>query len=264
MEKDNRLPTAELIETAAAVGLTVAATSSASAALAAAGLSLFPKSLGLLVDRAVRWKEADAAAFWKELVNGHDQDGTTAEEIAGLLEAHADEPFVRENILRSVKTIMDSVDPCVIVPLATLVRHAIKGKVRPDAFTRNAMRLLADVGRDEMDDLRRLLAWALFETTTQQSLMIIATNMRQIGNNEWEPIPWVVKTLRDPDPAQPPNQERNYVYLPGLENPPRVFHLLRTNGLAMEKSGISFASGPNTVVIERVIVERLNNVIRLA
>ncbi len=156
--------------------ITVAATAAAAppAALAAAGLAVLPKALGVLVDKALRWKEADAAAFWDRLLHDENADGITSEEIAGLIEAHADEPFVRENVLRSVRTLLESVDPCIIVPLATLARQCIRDKIAPDAFSRNTMRLFTELGRDEFADLRRLLAWILEETRIQPAVMIRA------------------------------------------------------------------------------------------
>ncbi len=92
----------------------------------------------------------------------------------------------------------------------------------------------------------------------------MSRNMRKISEKEWEPIPWIAEMPRDEDPSLPKGTRPDDAQLTGLNNPPRLFYLLRTNGLAMEKGGVSFVSGPNTVIIGRATAERLNGIIRLA
>jgi hypothetical protein len=253
------------VEVTATAGAAAIAAMKTMGAVGATALATGPMLLAAGVGVALDWRQRDAARFWHEVVNGKHGDDLTAAEIAGRVEAHMNEPYVRETLLRSVRTVLDAVDPAVVVPLATLARACLRDKTPPDAFTRSTMRLLTELGRDELGDLGRLAQWIMTETKVQAAVTLMAGNHEQVAKGQWVRIPWRVEMQRDEyvGKREGTNDER-YAVLVGLKAPDRLFSLLRLNGLASEASGVSFAAGPTTIVIERVTVERLREATRLA
>jgi hypothetical protein len=253
------------VEVGATAGAAVIATMGTVGAVGAAALAAGPTLLAAGVGVALERRKRAAEKFWHELVNGKHGDSLTAEEVAGRVEAHMDEPYVAETLLRSVRTVLDAVDPAVVVPLATLARACLRDKAPPDAFTRSAMRLLTELGRDELEDLGRLAQWILAESQVQLAVTLMAGNHQQVAKDQWIEVPWRVRMLRDEYVGkQDGEDEERYAYLVGLKAPDRLFYLLRLNGLASETRGVSFAAGPTAIVVERVTVERLRAATRLA
>lgn len=127
------------------------------------------------------------------------------------------------------------------------------------------MRLLTELGRDELEDLGRLAQWILAESKVQLAVTLLAGNHQQVAKDQWIEVPWRVRMLRDEYVGKKDGEdEERYAYLVGLKAPDRLFYLLRLNGLASETRGVSFAAGPTTIVVERVTVERLRAATRLA
>jgi hypothetical protein len=253
------------VEVGATAGAAVVTTMSTAGAVGAAALATGPMLLAAGVGVALEWRKRTAEKFWHELVHGKHGDGLSAEEVAGRVEAHVDEPYVAETLLRAVRTILDAVDPAVVVPLATLARGCLRDKVPPDAFTRSAMRLLTELGRDELDDLGRLTQWILAESKVQAAVTLMAGNHQKVAGDQWIEVPWRVRMLRDEYVGKKDgSDEERYVRLSGLKAPDRLFYLLKLNGLASETRGVSFAAGPTTIVVERITAERLHAATRLS
>lgn len=253
------------VEVGATAGAAVVATMATAGAVGAAALATGPMLLAAGVGVALEWRKRTAEKFWHELVHGKHADGLGAEEVAGRVEAHVDEPYVAETLLRSVRAVLDAVDPAVVVPLAALARACLRDKAPPDAFTRSAMRLLTELGRDELEDLGRLTQWILAESKAQRAVTLMAGNLQKVARDQWIDVPWRVRMLRDEYVGKKDgSDEERYARLPGLKAPDRLFYLLKLNGLASETRGVSFAAGPTTIVVERVTAERLHAATRLS
>jgi hypothetical protein len=80
VQDGKRGSTPAVVESLTTIAVAATAVAAPPTALAAAGLAVLPKALGVLVDRALRWKEADAADFWDRLLHDEEADGVTSEE----------------------------------------------------------------------------------------------------------------------------------------------------------------------------------------
>jgi len=112
--------------------------------------------LPTLVGIARAWKEQETDKWWNHVVDGDFHDDTSAEEIAGIIEANQEEPFVRESILRSLQTLWFTPDQCAVLPLAMLTREYIRDKKNPDSFFRGVCNLLLTCSQSDFGQLRDL------------------------------------------------------------------------------------------------------------
>jgi hypothetical protein len=227
-------------------------------AVAAGGLAILPLTLGKVLEKAIHWKQAEAARLWKNILRRGAVDGATEEEIAGLVEAHAEEPFVRETISRSVKAVLESVDPCVVVPLAAIAAECLRKRTPPDAHSRATIRLLCDLGREDLSDLQVLVSWVLKETTSQSLIQVVARDS-VTGSGSWQ-----AEVLRDQFVGTTTKDPDRYAVVRGLYDLPRLFHSLKACGLASDSRGVSFVAGPQSMVITRDVATRLERIVRLA
>jgi hypothetical protein len=140
----------------AAALVAVASAATPAAIVASAMVGALPQSLVSIIGIARRWKEGDAAKWWHQVLYSPLPDGVTPEEIAGRIDARQDEPCVRETILRSIRTLLDCVDSCVVTPLALLAREYLREGQIPDDFFRGVSRVLSDVSAAEFADLQVL------------------------------------------------------------------------------------------------------------
>ncbi|WP_438035104.1 hypothetical protein [Sorangium sp. So ce204] len=108
---------------------------------------------------AMNWKRIEAERFWNTLRERWAcDDDISREEVAGILESRAEEPAVRETIMRSVRALMDQVDSTSTVPLAALALEYLRDPAnKPDSFFRGSVRLLSDLAADELEELRSML-----------------------------------------------------------------------------------------------------------
>jgi hypothetical protein len=97
-------------------------------------LGAFPATLATGVGVACAWKEKDARRWWHHVIYDERHDNKTPEEIAGIIAAHQDQPFVRETILRSLRALLDSPDECTVTALAVLAREYLRDHKPPDYF----------------------------------------------------------------------------------------------------------------------------------
>lgn len=139
-----------------------AAGTAAGGVLAATLAALFP---GVLLGALVvgfDYRKHSVSAWWEAFTApGDDEPGVTREEIAGHIDAHKDEPHVRETILRGVRALFDAVADAAVIPLGVLAREYRRAQRRPDAYFRNAVGVLTSVSDEELEDLRALTSWML-------------------------------------------------------------------------------------------------------
>jgi hypothetical protein len=248
-----------LVAMGTSAGVATAAGSSAGMIALTGGASLLPWALTAVIAIARGWKEREAARWWYELLHGQGDEQATSEEIAGLIAAHQEEPFVRETILRSVRAIGEAVDPAAVSPLALLAREYVREQKAPDAFFRGASRLLAELSATEVFDLRRLLSWVLVETA-RDDVTVNAHEWKRVAG-ELRKVPWYIELLRDEFVGTTTESPNRDAVTTGISDPLRLFHLLRTNNLGSEGQGVAFDAGPGKVVLARVTIERLRRLL---
>ena len=258
-EARNALANATASGAAAAIG-----GASATGIAISAGCGAVASTLAMAVGVARGWKEADAAKWWFNVLHGPDpSDEATAEEIAGLIDAHQDKPFVRETILRSVRMLYDAVDKRATLPLAVLAREYLRGQKAPDRLFRGAAGLLAETSAEEMDELAQLLDWVLAKTKRSRVILNALEQQQQEGES-WLYVPWWFRIRRD-DPGGEDHGDRTSkdpaAYLDSDFHPrdgDRLLFLLQNNGLARgHVTGGLRGSGAPQIEIERVVAERL-------
>lgn len=167
-EKPSKLVTASaLVQEAltagggAGVAASMAAASGASPGLvvATAATALIPQGLAWLYNGAIGWKQREAAKWWMTMLTAERADDASAEEIAQEILDHQDKPHVRDTILRSVRGLLDALEPSVIPSLALLSREYIREKKKPDVFFRGTVGLLSNIAsEDELADLKRIIS----------------------------------------------------------------------------------------------------------
>lgn len=95
--------------------------------------------------------------FWKAVVEARRRDDVTPEEVAGMIEAHADEPWIRDNTIQSCRALALAVDDAVVPALGMLYAKYLGEKRRADRFFRGACRLLEDLSADEYEELQVII-----------------------------------------------------------------------------------------------------------
>jgi hypothetical protein len=149
-----------LAATAAAAGAAVTGASGGTA-LAVAAIGAAQPGLAMFVKIAAKWKEREAHQWWYNVLYGNGRDdGATPEKIAGIIDKNQEEPFVRETIMRSLRTLYDTPDPCAVLPLALLAREYIREGKAPDYRFRGLCDLLIASSRSEFDLLQQFVAKA--------------------------------------------------------------------------------------------------------
>lgn len=105
---------------------------------------------------------------WLEDVAATAEFGDEAELAAELLE-HADEPWVQDGVLQSLRAVLDVIDEAAIPSLTALAADYLYRKVAPDGFYKRCARVLADSNSRDLvalsGFLRGLLAVAPDEGT---------------------------------------------------------------------------------------------------
>ncbi len=226
-----------------------------SIALAAAAGAAAAQPLFLSVVR--HFTQNQLAAFARSLVRQiKTTDDISEEEIAGIIENWIEErESRRELIVSAVRRVLDDVDTAALRPLANLVIR-YRDQV-PDSVFRATARLIAQLSEAELDDLRRLVNWAL-ENTKRDDLTITTHDSEQSGG-EWRKLgAWRTEMLRDEfvgrrDGTQ---AERHHELL-GLSDPFRLFQLLKVNTLGFDGHGMAFDSGPGKIWFRRSVLEHL-------
>jgi hypothetical protein len=250
---------------ASAGGAALVAGGGASGALALGAVAAMPQTLSTMVRFALGYKEQQAARWWHAVVHGPQPSDVTPEEIAGRIYDGKDKPYVRETILQSVRALWDSLDDRAVEPLAVLARRYLRESRPPDGFFRGACRVLMELSAADFDDLKSLLTWAL-ASTAREELEISTRDQVEAAPGQWTRVPWETRILRDEHVGRRPSagetDHDRYAFAPTLADPLRLFFLLRTHGLAHEKGGVSYAAGPNTMIIRRDTATRLVTLLR--
>jgi hypothetical protein len=243
-------------ESATETALTVVGATGISQTL---GVAVFPVMLMNLIGYAWRWRQRAAAKWWYHFLYGPEDDEVTPEELAGRVEAHKDEPFVRETILRSVRALADSADDAAVIPLAVLAREYTGAGTSPDAFFRGTARLLVELSRNEISALRLLLNWVLVEAKRAQITLYAGQDQKMVDGT-LSKIPYV-KLLRDEFVGVRSDDPNREVRITGITDPRRLFYLLRINGLGQEGRGVAFDAGPGKIALDRSTIVHLRKVL---
>ncbi|WP_437546098.1 hypothetical protein WME97_41350 [Sorangium sp. So ce367] len=240
-------------------GIALASGAGPSMAAIQGGAGLLPWALTTVFAIARGWKEREVAKWWYELLHGQEDDQVTPEEVAGLIDAHQEEPFVRETVLRSVRALGEAVDPAVVTPLAVLAREYVSEQKTPDAFFRGTARVLADLSGGELADLRRVVSWGL-STCSEDRCMLVAFDQDVIsGKNkdEWPKIPWRVLMFA----GKFKSLDKADGVLDGVSNPNRLLRLLEMNDLATRPSSSAWGVDPLRIMVETETLSRLARVL---
>lgn len=122
-------------------------------------LGLFTTVLTMTFGFAYDLRKRMVAEWWNWMQTDAGDGGPTGAEFEELLRADAHEPYVSETVFRSIRAASDSVDPAAMKPLARLARWYSLEKRSPDRFFRDVASMLADMSKEEINELRKLLLW---------------------------------------------------------------------------------------------------------
>ncbi len=280
MSKDNQehgplVTTRELVATATAAGaaagqvlLIPAGTAPTVLALAATLITLFPPALAAFTEVGARRMRGRADRYFRSIVDNWAKDaGITHSEVAGILEAHKEDPNVSDAVWRAIRVLMDAPNEAAAVPLGVLTAEYARDKRPADQFFRGTVRLLSELSSAECQELLGVLDWTLAHSRRPR-VMVMARNEEKVsgGKDMWRQIPWTLSFRQDsPDNPDEPDRSRDgvvYTYDQHPADAERLFFLLKTNGLARE-SGVSFMGGtPPNIDLERSIAQRLATLLR--
>lgn len=246
------------IVTAGATAAIAAATATAAPASAAVWATI-PTVLGGICDVAMNWKRLEAQKFWDDLrANIATDAGVTPEEAEAHIQLRAEDPRFRDAILRSVRALMDAVDGAATVPLARLVAEYERDGAMADALFRGVARLLSELSRTELKELRDMLEWA-FEGTEASGIRLIATDLIWDGTQgEPHPASWHVLRYTNLTGSQRMHEGR----FESVGNPTRLLHLLEMHGVARQPNDQGWPGyNPVRIWIERDVAERLQRIL---
>ncbi|WP_437998251.1 hypothetical protein WMF26_48380 [Sorangium sp. So ce185] len=228
----------------------------------AALATVMPVVLSGLWWTGMHWKRIEAERLWRRITDDWAaSEDVTREEIEGRIAARAEEPAVREVIMRSVRALMEQVDSATTVPLGALAQEYLRDPVnKPDAFFRGAVRVLSEIDGGELNELREMLDWVL-RTTSRDEVEIRAWNLevrsRLPGFDELQAEPWVLVTLVDDVVADEPwEREDARITFARVSEPERIFQLLQANGLALPGRATVAGAAPPHIRVPRLTAAR--------
>ncbi len=258
----------EIATTAAATGAAVGqaltigpAAATTTLAMAAAFVALFPPIIATLSEAGIRRMRARADRFYASIVeNWATDDEMTAEEVAGILEAHKEDPNVADAIWRAVRALMDAPNDDAAVPLGVLAAEYARDKRPADAFFRGTTRLLTELSTAESRDLQRLVFWTLETAPDAQEVTLVAFDRDATAGpdaNAWPVVPWRVLMFHSNTSLSAPDG-----ILEELQEPVRLLSLLENTFLAFAGSLGWMGASPRQVSIRLEVVRRLAGVFR--
>ena len=168
------------------------------------------------------------------------------ERVLAELQAKSEDPLVQDVIFESLRSIEDVIVADTLVPLSKLAReYASEGK-RIDGFFRAVRRTLSDLTEDEYRDLRSLLE--SIDAIGDFPAPLIELRLTGAAVDYLRPVTDVSK-----------NAKYEAVELGVHPHAPRLFSLLRTNGLGTDGTSGSWGarSGPGVIILERATVHRV-------
>lgn len=251
----------DAITTAATAGaaitqvVTVSPDASQPVVVAAALLvALFPQVIAAFSEVAMRRMRKRADLFYRSIVDRWARDANITEaEVAGLLEAHKEDPNIADAVWRAVRELMEAPSDDAAIPLGVIAADYARSGRAADSFFRGVVRLLSELSSLEMSELRELLNW-LHNKTASERFDVVARNLEIASSDResWKEVPWSVSLHNRASGSE------KEVRFPGkLSDAGRLIVLLKANGLATE-SGMSFWDyNPPSAELQRGIVERL-------
>lgn len=178
-------------------------------------------TIGFLLRSALSLKSADVDRWWSRVV-AEEEPARFEEEIM----RRADEPAVREVILRSVRALVDAADDAAIEPLARLARMYLPPTPLnpPDAFFRGTARMLGEASREELAGMVEVCRLVLL---ADSSFVTLAAKQPP-----GSPTSWII-VINEHDDEQRTNSlsKIDPPRWAGAVAPDRVFSLLERNTL---------------------------------
>jgi hypothetical protein len=237
---------------------------------AAAGLAAIPGTLNAIIGATRTWKEADTLKWWNELVFGPAPgDEASAEAVAAIIDEHFDMPFVRENVLRSLRTVQECYAREALTPLAVLGRDYLRAEKAPDRFFRGVTGLLKETSGREIREVVDLLEWVLAATRRSKVIVMARHSEKMPPDDRWAEVPWTYRSRRD-DPGGADDGDRETKgpegYIRSQCHPDdghRILLLLRDNDLARHHIGAYVGTIPLEIEIERDAARSLVELLRL-
>lgn len=227
-------------------------------AMAAVLVALFPPIVAAISEAGIRRMRSRADRFFQSVIDtwAHDADITSAE-VAGVLEAHKDEPHVAEAIWRAVRSLMEAPSDHAAIPLGVLAADYAREKRAADAFFRGSVRLLAELSAEEVAELHDLTRWTLAQSRGNR-VDFIARDLELTSpdRSTWKITPWTLD-LRD----RSAGSEAEMRFSGSLSDAGRLLYLLKLNGLARESSVSFHDYNPPSAEVERTTLERILRVL---
>jgi hypothetical protein len=210
----------------------------------AAVLAMLPSAVSLGLGVALETRKRMAVTFWNKVVE--QSNGKTAEEVAGILEANAENPFVYETVEESIKGLLNAVDPSVVPAIGTLAAFYLERKKRPDDFFRGMVRMLSEFSEQEYISFVALMRKVRGHRTTEEEVFLFSWTRNGRSTAEHQ-LPG------------DPKRKREYGTLGEFRGLLRIFRLLKMHGLGadMPTGGFTGRGGPNVVRIYTTMVNRI-------
>lgn len=229
-----------------------AATAAGSTAALATFWAMFPAAVSLGLWAGFEWRKRRAERWWECIVAA--SPGKTVEEIQGIIEAHSDEPFVRETILESVRRMLESVSDEAVEVLGSITADYIGSNRAPDPFFRGVARLVADLESSEISDLRELLRDLCTVDADQFVVRQLLVDGRLIVRADF------AVALDPVGSDEQPSARDGHADFTRPNGYLRLCHGLKVHGLAADEVGgvMNAFSGPHVMVVERVVLRRLS------
>ena len=220
-------------------------------ALAAALVAVFPPILGALTEAGVRRMKARGDRFFQALVDDWAQQANlTHEDVTRILEDAKDDPNIADASWRAVRGLMEALNDAAAVPLGVLAAEYMRNQLPADFFFRGAVRLLQELEADELDDLRKLLVWALSSTKRTGELQLVSRH----GS-----IDILLDEFANDPAADSVPDKHSHISI--ASDSRRLFSLLTLNGLVGSAPTSRWGGGIPEINLPRNIAERLSRIL---
>ena len=172
------------------------------------GLSVSRTAQRFFADRLPRLSAGYAKAF-----------NNDTEKITALAKSRDDDPDCHEVMFRAFRSMADAVDPSVIEALGYLAGQYNFANKKPDAHFRNLGRLLCDLERDELAELRTML----------RGILQCEEDLKEVGEADVI-IDWHYGDK--PSTVEVDFGHSEFGDIGHLESAPKLFLLLKREGFA--------------------------------
>lgn len=263
MNDDRREDLVKVAETATAAAVAAGgATGSAEVAAAAGFLAALPQLVGSVIPGVLGRQQRRVDKWWAIVTRG--EDGSDEEFERDLHERLAkDDERLHATVMASLRTLLDTLERAMLIPLARLTRNYLKEHRGPDLFFRGVADVLSRISREELSSLRDVLDTAIKRASYGGSDDFIKLVHRS------------AKHIDDPDEllqARPTKgqdvwsvgyfdydmkKDARFIPVMAVPHAREVFSLLKAARLADDfRGGYGESAGPDDLLIQEDVARR--------